>query len=421
MKKIQRIVIADDLTGSNDTGVHFLAADNEVVVVVDPKKDSSTPTADTVVINTDSRLCSRETAYQKVSESMNAYVHPRPKEIYKKVDSTLRGNVGAEIDAVMDTVGFHLACVATATPRNGRTVKNGVCYVNGVELGDTEMAKDPFTPVHFSDIRKIITAQSRRSTELLPLEIIRSPFAEAQSYLTKLVEAGAEIIVSDAETVDDLRVSTRLFEHLAQQVLYVGSAGLFHAMKDTAVTHTDRVALNTDNTPKILFVVGSLMETTLSQVEYMQQRNPIHISMLSTENLLSELESEIKLQIDSINSAYQQSDIVLLRTDRSKTDESLVASKVGSTLGRVVKGVVNATELDAMVVTGGDTALNVLRSLEIGSIKLIDEVSPGIPISTIQIPGSTKPTLFVTKAGSYGESNALAGVLDYLGTTGVKI
>ena len=418
MKTIQQFVIADDLTGSNDTGVHFLSTNDDVVVVVDPAAEITSSLAASTVINTDTRLCTPEQAYQKVRTGIDKYVEFKPKEIYKKVDSTLRGNVGAEIDAVMDAVDFKVACVATATPRNGRTVKNGVCFVNGVRLSKTEMAKDPFTPVSFSDVRKIIAEQSSRCIGLLSLETIRSAFDCALESLTALISSGVEIVVTDAETVEDLRTVRTLFTHIQQPVLYVGSAGLFHATGTPLPVEHQQKALALKMNPKILFVVGSLMETTLSQVNYLQDRQAIQICLLSTENLLNKGNAEIERQKSIIDTAFKTSDIVLLRTDRTQTELTQVASKVGSTLGSIVRQVAETVDIDVMVVTGGDTALNVLKKLRVSSLKLKDEVLPGIPIAEIDIPKTLKPTLFVTKAGSYGDSDALAGVLDYITKAG---
>lgn len=416
MKKIQRLVIADDLTGSSDTGVHFLSKDRDVQVVVDPLGDSPICTADTVVLNTNTRLCSPDTAYDKVKEGLDRYLSCEPMEIYKKVDSTLRGNVGREIDAVMDAVGFKLACVAPATPRNGRTVVDALCYVHGVKLGDTEIARDPFSPVHSSDIRDILAGQSRRKIGLLPLRILRAPRAEALNYLKAIVDSGSEIVVTDAETVEDLRIVREIFYVYSDQVLYVGSAGLFHAMGEGKRTVPKSISDGFRHSQHILFVVGSLMDISLAQVEHLETKYGLRSCMVNAERIENGYVAEIDSIVSEIRDAFLHSSAVILRTDRNHTGEPSLAVKVGSVLGEIVSKLLEVENLKigTLVVTGGDTALNVLNRLHIPSIRLIDEALAGIPVSEIRIRSREEEILFVTKAGSYGEKDALEGVIEYL-------
>lgn len=150
MNDIQCLVIADDLTGANDTGVQFLSENESVVVIVDSASANTVNTrsdSPTVVVNTNTRFLSAEEAFTEVQNSVRKYSVLKPAEIFKKIDSTLRGNIGAEIDAVMKVSGYRIACVAPAAPRNGRTIINGQCYINGILLEKTEVAQDPFTPV----------------------------------------------------------------------------------------------------------------------------------------------------------------------------------------------------------------------------------------------------------------------------------
>ncbi|HCJ93654.1 MAG TPA: hypothetical protein DHV69_00045, partial [Sphaerochaeta sp.] len=203
MEQILRLVIADDLTGANDTGVHFLSDQAAVVVIVDPSSADFDPKdlkAPTIVVNTNSRSLSPENAFWAVQESVQKFAFLNPREIFKKIDSTLRGNVGAEIDAVMGASGFRVACVAPATPRNGRTVRDGLCYVNGIPLAATEVANDPFTPVQGSDVRMIIASQTDRTIGLLPLEIVRSTPEVSVAFVQSLIATGIEIIVADTMT-----------------------------------------------------------------------------------------------------------------------------------------------------------------------------------------------------------------------------
>lgn len=117
-------VIADDLTGASDSGVQFARKGLRTQVIFDwlglsDGKDS----LDTVVIDTDSRSIPGSMAYDRVSQAAYVLKQKGFTSIYKKLDSTLRGNLGQEIKAVMDVYGFEAAAVVPAFPRIGRTTQ----------------------------------------------------------------------------------------------------------------------------------------------------------------------------------------------------------------------------------------------------------------------------------------------------------
>jgi uncharacterized protein YgbK (DUF1537 family) len=93
---------------------------------------------------------------------------------------------------------------------------------------------------------------------------------------------------------------------------------------------------------------------------------------------------------------------------------------VGAVLGKVVHRVIDTYGIDTLVVTGGDTAMHILRGLGVDMIELIEESLPGIPVGKITVPNSRQKIIFISKAGSFGDPDALEKVLDYadeLGST----
>ncbi|MEA5032212.1 MAG: four-carbon acid sugar kinase family protein [Sphaerochaeta sp.] len=417
MEQILRLVIADDLTGANDTGVHFLSDQAAVVVIVDPSSADFDPKdlkAPTIVVNTNSRSLSPENAFWAVQESVEKFAFLNPREIFKKIDSTLRGNVGAEIDAVMGASGFRVACVAPATPRNGRTVRDGLCYVNGIPLAVTEVANDPFTPVQGSDVRMIIASQTDRTIGLLPLEIVRSTPEVSVAFVQSLIATGIEIIVADTMTIEDLRAVRTTFLALEEPVLYVGSAGFFHALGVSSEHSGSHSGLKQGDSQRILMVVGSMMETSVAQVTWLSEQVRLHeIHRLITEQAIADSRSEIDRLVSAVCEGFSTSRLVLLQTDR---DNSRLSGHVivGSVLGKVVDAVLRSMDIDVLVVTGGDTAMHILKGLKVNELELIDESLPGIPVGRIMVPGIPQPIVFISKAGSFGEPDALEGVFEYI-------
>ncbi|MCF7915469.1 MAG: four-carbon acid sugar kinase family protein [Spirochaetaceae bacterium] len=428
MNNIKRLVIADDLTGANDTGVHFLLENEPVTVIANPDSENEsigTIDAGTVVVNTNSRFFTPKKAYLEVYGCMQKYLALKPNEIYKKIDSTLRGNIGAEIDAVMEVSGFKIACIVPAAPRNGRKTLNGRCYINDVPLDQTEIAKDPFTPVKTANISRIVSSQTSREVGLLPLDVIRSAESTAKRYLQQLISSGKEIIVVDSESIGDLIAVEKLFRHLDEKILYVGSAGLFHAI-GSSDEEIRRIGIEKSESDPIgiLLVVGSLMDTSIRQAEWFCGNNKNCISRkISTVNVLKAAAHEIKKIVSELTADLTLKNIGLIRTEKDQISAKDNSSRIGKALGSIVRKVLNTASVDVLFATGGDTALYILNELEVSRLNLIDELLPGIPIAEIIVPGKTEPILFISKAGSYGEENALECVVDYVlreNTSGVN-
>lgn len=145
------LVLADDLTGALEAGA--LLEGSVVAVQRDPAAAAS-------VIDTESRHLDPEEARRRAA----AWIEQIPAElIYKKTDSTLRGNIGAELSA-LPPGNIHYA---PAYPRLGRTVRRGRLYVDGTPVEESAFALDPLDPVRDGRIREVLAWQGA------PLERIR--------------------------------------------------------------------------------------------------------------------------------------------------------------------------------------------------------------------------------------------------------
>ena len=127
---------------------------------------------DVVAVDTDSRAASAEAAYLRVAEAA-ALVKRTSASFFKSMDSTLRGNLGAEVDAVMDVIAFDLAAVAPAFPLYGRTTVAGIHYLHGQRIDATEFASDPQSPVKDADVLRVFAAQSKRTVGHVALDSVR--------------------------------------------------------------------------------------------------------------------------------------------------------------------------------------------------------------------------------------------------------
>ena len=134
-------IVADDLTGAMDSSGYFAARGLSTDVILDPSYSSD---ADVVVITTSSRAEHPNVARERVRQAVKGLAG---RTIYKKIDSTLRGNIGAELMAAMHEADCEKAIVAPAFPAVGRTTVNGVLLVDGTPVAETQFANDPVSPV----------------------------------------------------------------------------------------------------------------------------------------------------------------------------------------------------------------------------------------------------------------------------------
>jgi len=94
--------------------------------------------------------------------------------------------------------------------------------------------------------------------------------------------------------------------------------------------------------------------------------------------------------------------------------ENREASDAGAFVGVLAEVVGALSEeglFDALVLTGGETAVGVARRLGAKGIRLEGEVEPGIPVGTLLGPS---PYRVITKAGAFGEPGTLVGAVETL-------
>ena len=249
------LVLADDFTGANDAGVSLAEAGMAVEVAFTAGQTSSVRA---LILNSDSRAMSAAAAADKVTGLLRDAATFVPHWQVKKIDSTLRGNPGAELEAMMAVQNCRVAVVAPAYPAAGRHTRDGRCYVYGVALDQTEFASDPKTPVSRAEISEIIAMQSR--LPCLTLNATQLPAA--------LAMAGEEkrVLIVDAWEDSQLdQVIDAVAPH-ARETLLVGSAGLCEALA--------RRLRRSEQGP-LLAVVGSMSEMAQRQVAALQAHSRV--------------------------------------------------------------------------------------------------------------------------------------------------
>lgn len=422
-------VIADDLTGASDSGVQFARKGLRTQVIFDwlglsDGKDS----LDTVVIDTDSRSIPGSMAYDRVSQAAYVLKQKGFTSIYKKLDSTLRGNLGQEIKAVMDVYGFEAAAVVPAFPRIGRTTVDGKHYLNGVPVHETEIGRDPKTPVQEADIKKLLAAQSDQSSISIDLSTLRGGQAAVQRCIEKALVQHVKLLIFDAETEEDMQMLARLVPVYDQRFLWVGSAGFAEYLPVSAKVNENLSNPEfTDSNPAML-VAGSLSEVTREQVIAVNEQpdvvavemDPLAI-LASSETrskeinrCVAELTRGVAKGFDASLHAGSSKEQVKLAKELGEClglDSTSVSNLISDALGEITSKLAATSSLAGLVLTGGDTAKAVCRHLGVHGIELVQEVEPGIPLGRLL---GGRQLMAVTKAGAFGTRHSLLHAMQLL-------
>ncbi len=402
------IVIADDLTGAADTGASFATQGAETLVVW---AEDQWPTADVLVHSTESRHLDREMAIRKVGSVVEwlkiSVPHPDRCWIYKKIDSTLRGNPGPELAALIQGLAIESALVAPAFPSQGRTTRTGQLFVEGVSLTDTIFGRE----VASSDVQSLLrTALPQKRFGLLPLDLVRQGGAGVA-----MRQVG--IWVADAETEDDLTLLARAAQESETRLL-CGSAGLARALAAMLVTGSDRPLPSYEAIQPVsggqgvLVVAASRHPQTLAQIACAAAAG---IRIICPEPQWFADDTHPADLSDALIEGLTQGAVVL--TTAGLPELPTAGKRLVTRLAQAVSALGREQPPKAMVLTGGDAAIAVGQALEASALRLRGELLPGVPWGTL-VGGAFPGLPVVTKAGGFGNEDTLLMAIRFLNSQG---
>jgi len=420
----QLAIIADDLSSCTDCGIQIARDGLQTYVVLDRQQDAAALAGyDVIAVDTDSRAASADVAYRRVAEAAG-FVQKTSRAFFKSLDSTLRGNLGAEVDAVMDVIGFDVAAVAPAFPLYGRTTVAGIHFLHGRRIDETEFASDPQSPVKEADLVPLFASQSRRSVALIELDVLREGSAAVGRRITDLQRDGVELVILDAQLEADLDVIVSAVVESGLRVLWVGSTGLAGHVSKTlqagAGKQSSAQACGDARKP-ILCVVGSASEVTRGQAAALLRQADVSLVRMDPFDVI-QAETSREREIDRCRRQVWAElragrdvvlDVVSSREaiaavhevgQRQGLDGLRVGATIVESLAEITASVVETASVGGLILTGGDTARAVCDRLGAEGILILREVEPGIPLA--RMVGAHELPI-VTKAGAFGTNDAL--------------
>ena len=390
------VVIADDFTGANDAGVSLALSGKKVSVAF---QTPFTDDTDALVINSDSRAMKASEAAEKLTQYATD-VHAA-KWLIKKIDSTLRGNPGAEVEALLRLSGKGQAIIAPAFPAAGRTTEEGLCLVNGVPVTETEFASDPKTPVRHAQVAKVLAEQTRlKSRVVTPAE------------LATALTSDARLVIVDAQTDAELDQIINTAFACDEKPLLVGSAGLCDALARRLATPR-----------QLLAVIGSMSEIAQKQIQRVRGQHNVSTVLIDINDVFNGTMAGYQQQIAQALAAGQHCVVHTCADTQARhqietlcQQRGLSRAALGETisafLGALTRNALETRRPAALYVSGGDVAMAVASALNAQGFAIRGQVAQCVPFG--RFLGCRWQGPVMTKAGGFGTETTLLEVLHFI-------
>ena len=421
-------IVADDLTGANDTALQFHIRGANTQILLNPEILPENRLSTQVwAMPTETRNLPPSEAYERVKSTVELLKDKLGIEFfYKKIDSTLRGNIAAETLAMLEVLDWDAAVLLPAFPQEGRITVGGYHMLKGVLIERTEHARDPQSPIYESHIPTLLKKQlPEEHSDLIGQIEMNTVIKGAGPVLQKLnslISEGKKLIVADAMTTTDIEQIVLAMEKSSYKILPCGSAGCAQVLGNIWLPEmSNQHDFKTIQAMPKFIVSGSATKLTAQQLQKLEDdeefENTYFIS-LTLENIMQKIPDELVDRIcanlikknvvvvhtSNIVADEQELCSVLFEREMSKTD---LAEKICNYLAELTKQVFARKEA-VLISIGGETSYKCCKAIETNSLQVIDSVQPAIPLCL-----DTKAQWIVTKSGNLGSVNVLIDILKY--------
>lgn len=421
------LIVADDLTGANDTALQYFKKGFSTRIVIDCDYDfCDENNVDIWAVSTESRNIDKTEAVdivanisEKLSKNLNI------ENFYKKIDSTLRGNTGAEIIALLEISKKDAAIVAPAYIEEGRTTIGAYQLLNGMPIERTQCALDPKAPIYESYIpdilKKDLNSQIGNLIDTIELNTVTKGAGPIILKINELIQKGKKILVLDAASNTDLEQIALAIDKCNYDILPCGSAGLANALNknigEDVKTHPIE---HIPNIPRLI-VSGSATQLTYNQIKKLKEENKnISFVNLKIKDIISEISEDM---INDISSKLNQGIDVVVHCSDIKDEIDFEEAKnelidagiakcdfpniVTNFLSELVYEI-NALNKFILITIGGETSFKCAQKINSTYLEILDAIMPAIPLC-MDIHGK----IIITKSGNFGSNTTLIDILNY--------
>lgn len=422
-------IIADDLTGANDTALQFHQRGANTKILLDsdctPKVKAGT---EVWALSSESRNVPSEEALARLEKAVKTFQENFTFDYYyKKIDSTLRGHIALETLRMVELLEYDAAIVIPAFPQEGRITVGGYHLAKGVPIGRTEIAIDPHSPITESHVPTLLKSQLKETdTELVGTIDLRTVMMGAGPVLMRineLIKAGKKLIVADATSITDIEQIALAINKSEKKILPTGTAATAQVISKywLAGIEKEDANLRVGTLPRLI-VSGTATQITANQIIKLEQSDDfenINFIPLETKDILDEVKDEL---VERIITNLKSGVTVCVHTSNlianfdgfsedsfnAELTKEKLAGMITDYLAELTKAVTDRIEV-ILITLGGETSYKCCKAINSNELKLVDEAAPAISICS-----DINRKWIITKSGNLGNSNTLIEILNYL-------
>jgi uncharacterized protein YgbK (DUF1537 family) len=383
------VVLADDVTGAADTAARLFAAGLPASIVLEGRLPDSV-----AALTSDSRHLEPGPAAERVRATLRAADAPPGAVWYKKIDSTLRGNIAAELDALLDALRLPYAVVCAAFPGQGRGTLGGRLVAPDLRGAAPSLPE--------------LLGASPRPVALVHLDEVRAGWEPLAIRLTALVAGGARLLALDALSDADLETVERATSVALPDALRCGSAGLAGALA-RRLAGAQTTGAEPRSAPRAdgpaLLVIGSGSPAARRQLDALLASGEIRALTIEARG-----SSRPGPAWDDLASSGCDLALHLPPPDGTAALDGPEARLLAERLADAGAALAERMDPALVVLAGGDTAGAMLRRLGVRRLDVRAELLPGMPLAEA-VDGAGRGRLFALKAGAHGGDEALLELL----------
>ncbi len=421
-------IIADDLTGANDSALQFyLQGANTQILLSDSAELENCSATQVWSVSTETRNVSQEVAFEKVKETTRMLMDKvNPDYFFKKIDSTIRGNIAIETLTVLNEIQWDAAVVVPAFPDEQRITVGGYHLLRSMPIERTEVSHDPKAPICESHLPTLLECQLieeyRHLVGHVELKTIMKGAGPILVKINELLAEGKKLIVMDAVSNTDIEQISLAIRKIDKQILPTGTAAFAKALAKLWFGTTDDTEVIQQKIipplPKCI-ISGSATQLCAAQIAELKASyyfDNFAEYNIKFEDICSCVSDEL---VSDIVSNLAQGKNVLIHTTgleeaphdaqgEEENEENIsFPSLITDYLSELAYRIKSRIET-IFIFIGGETAYKSCERIGATRLQLIDKVTGPIPLC-LDYNGQW----VVTKSGNLGDAQTMVEVLKY--------
>lgn len=422
-------IVADDLTGANDSALQFyMQGANTQILLSDNVETENVSAVQTWAISTETRNLPADEAFVKVKETTCMICEKiNPDYYFKKIDSTIRGNIAIEVLTMLNELQWDAAVVVPAFPDEQRITIGGYHLLRSLPIERTEVSRDPKAPIYESHLPTLFQSQLiDEYKHLIGLVEMRTVVKGAGPILMKineLIEQGRKLIVFDAASNVDIEQIALAIKKIDKKILPAGTAAFAKPLAKLwlGVVDEDEEIVQQKIIPPLprCIISGSATELCARQINYFK-KSELFKSFVEYNLTREQIENDVsdELVLDIVASLSQGKNVIVHTADlqaRVGADATVEeVEKNSNFISLITEYLANLSKLikerieTIFIFVGGETSYKSCSKIGATRLELIDRVTSEIPLC-LDYSGQW----VVTKSGNLGNAQTILEVAKY--------